>query len=286
MGGTRWRSSGPEFVAKKAFVASVCPLRKTAAMRSLTNSALLSWLLVASALAAGCSTSEPLVGSSDAQPETSTPTPDSESPDSTLPDSEVPDSSPPDSESPDSTASDGGVKVWLDGSTGFELTVSGGLPNPGDAGLCTGFTETWKYDVASRKITRTGCYRSAPVDAAVVLTPASAAELITHISSLMAEHATSSCGADAPDEVLTVLGPASTRRSFSSDFYSGCDSGPPYSDVVAPFIDDIALSLFQDFVDGYFAACNSVDGGPPDTTRATCVTGVGDAGVPDASDGG
>lgn len=240
------------------------------------NSGLLSLLLVSSALSGGCSSSSAAVDGSDAQADGSEPALDGASPDSESP----ADSGPADG----GPVADGGQGVWLASSTGFELSESGGFQAPpSDAGPCSGFAQTFKYDVSSRKLLRGGCSGSQPLDAAVVLTAASAADLVTHLSSLTAIGPSSSCGADAPDEVLTVVGPVGTRRSYSSDFYSGCagvDAGGQQ------FISFGALGTFISYVNGFFVACQAADGGVPDTSKATCVTVVGDGGAGDASDGG
>jgi hypothetical protein len=231
-------------------------------MRSPRNAGLFSSILVASALTGGCSATAAVVAANDAEPGDSAPQADAELPTDS--------GSPADRTTPEAAPlPDGGSGVWLADSTGFELTRSGGFvpPPPPDASACSGSTETWKYDARSRTITRTGCSGARPLDAAVVLTPASAAELVAQVSSLTPEGPTSSCGADAPDEVLTVIGPAG-RRSYASDFYSGCGLVDAGDGQFLPFE---ALNTFIGYVGGFFTACTSADGGPPDTTRATCV---------------
>jgi hypothetical protein len=232
-------------------------------MATPRNAGLLSLVLVASALTGGCSSTAAVVAANDAEPGDSASQGDAELPTDS--------GSPSDSgTTPDAAPlADGGSGVWLADSRGFEVTRSGGFvaPPPPDASSCSGATETWKYDATSRTITRTGCSGARPLDAAVVLTPASAAELVAQVSSLTPTGPTSSCGADAPDEALTVIGPAG-RRSYASDFYSGCgfvDAGD------GQFLSFEALGTFIGYVDGFFTACTSADGGPPDTTRATCV---------------
>src|SRR5882672_12300005 len=130
-------------------------------MRStFQNSGLLSLLLVSSGLAGGCSSTSAAVDGNDAQPDGSQPVPDSASPDS----EPSADSAPADS----GPVADGGQGVWLANSTGFELSESGGFQGPpSDAAACSGFAQTFKYDVSSRKLVRAGCNGSRPLDAAV-----------------------------------------------------------------------------------------------------------------------
>jgi hypothetical protein len=176
---------------------------------------------------------------------------------------------------PDSGASSDGQDVWRADSTGFELTAMfgfGGIVPPPDGAPCTGSTATWKYDVASHEITRMGCSLGQSLDGVVLLAPSSVPDLVASLTSLKAEGPTSSCGADAPTEVLTVLGP-STPRSYTSGFYSGCTSGQG----TPPFVDFQALDLVQERADGYFAACTPVDGVPPADAGATCVVATGSA---------
>jgi hypothetical protein len=159
---------------------------------------------------------------------------------------------------------DGG-SVWSAGSTGFVLSESGGfVAPPPDGSPCTAPTKTWTYDVASRTITRTGCSTfGQPQDATA------AAQLVALVTTLTAKGPSMTCGADFPDESITILGPGAAQRKYDSDFYSapGCNvtTGTP---LFVAFED---LGMVINAVDGFFDACKA-DGGATDA-GATCVTG-------------
>jgi hypothetical protein len=179
----------------------------------------------------------------------------------------------------DAIVADAGPDVWRTDSTGFELSVSGGLPNASGASDCSGNAYTWQYDAPSRVLARTGCAGGVRVAAAVALTLASDDELEARLSELKSTGPRDgACGADAPDIVLTVLGPASSRRSYDSDFYSGCQG---FDAGGLLFVRDSDLELLQQDLFGFVAACRG-DGGVTDA-GASCVNAAGDAGPDGAS---
>jgi hypothetical protein len=246
-------------------------------------------LLVASVLCGACSSTSPVA-------ETKTVPPGAQA---TASNNE----SPPSGTSPaDSTPTpDDGPSVWLPNSTGFELTETGNGPAvlPAEGSRCPDLTARWKYDVTSRNLTATGCDELTfkPFEDIVVLTPASAADLVVQISSLTSEALApaSACGTDGDEQTLTVINPGGPS-SYTSDFDSNCPNAPA---VPGPFVPSDALQTFTGYVDDYESACRSTDGGPPDSSRATCVTPIaypvvdGSApdgspatDAPDASDGG
>ena len=179
----------------------------------------------------------------------------------------------------DAIVTDAGSDVWRTDSTGFELSVNGGLPNGSDASNCSGNAYTWRYDAPSRVLTRTGGADGVLVAGAVALTPASDAELEARLRALKSTGPLDGgCGADAPEMVLTVLGPASSQRSYDSDFYSGCQG---FDAGGLLFVRDFDLELLQQDLFGFVAACRG-DGGVTDA-GASCVNAAGDAGPDGAS---
>ncbi len=232
----------------------------------------LSSILIASALGA-CSSSSALPDKGDAQgddvqPFDAQPTGDA-GPDDAQP---VHDAQPIEDAPDAGPAGDGGASVWSADSTGFEVTESGGfIAPPPDGSPCTGASQSWSYDVASRRLRRTGCLSGQPRDAAVDLTPTSAAQLVAVLSSLRTKGPNTSCGADAPDDVLIIFGPGDAgERIYRSDFYSapGCGTGAP-----GPFIAFDDLGSFIGDVDAFFAACAPDGGAGAADAGATCVTG-------------
>jgi hypothetical protein len=156
-------------------------------------------------------------------------------------------------EAVDVPASDGGTDVWRADSTGFTLTQSGGSPDyfsfDGAPPLCAGFMETWTFDAASRTLARAGCKGGAPVEGTVVLTPASAADLVAGISKLVPEPASSNCAEDAANAVLVINGSvAGSRRSYGSDYFSGCEDADAgiMAYVAHAALDDLAALLNGD----------------------------------------
>jgi hypothetical protein len=187
-----------------------------------------------------------------------------------------PDGTPSDGMAPD--ANDGGV--WAPDSTGFTLVSSGGLPGPSDAG-CPGNDGTFQYDVATRVLAHTGCIGGRHVEASVNLDGASAAELASSLSGLTAHGPTSSCGADAPNVVLTVLGAGNAKRDYFSDFYSGCTG---FDAGAGPFVDFVALEGIVAQLGGYLSACPPLPSGTGSgDAGATCVSPSGDGGTADAA---
>lgn len=163
---------------------------------------------------------------------------------------------------------DGG-SVWSAGSTGFVISVSGGLvAPPPDGSPCTTSSRTWTYDAASRTIVRAGCLGGRAQDATVVLTSTAAAQLAAAVSTLTAKGPSTTCGADFPDESITILGPGAARKKYDSDFYSapGCTVA-----TGGPYVAYQDLGTVIDAVDRFFDACTA-DGGATDA-GATCVTG-------------
>jgi hypothetical protein len=147
----------------------------------------------------------------------------------------------------------GGTSVWATDSTGFELTVSGGLSAVApDASACSG-SRTWTYEVASRTIARTGCFLGAAQDATVTLSPAASTQLVALVSTLTARGPSMSCGADFPDESITILGPGAAQKKYDSDFYSapGCNG----TTGTGPFVAYQDLDTVINAVDGFFGAC-------------------------------
>jgi hypothetical protein len=247
-------------------------------MSNLRNASSLALLLVVSVPGAACSTNNP-AGASDAQPTDDVQVPgdeqapeEAEAPD-TGPTDANPDVSSPDATRPDAMIPDAGSAVWRGDSSGFELTVSeGGFF---DGSNCS--ARTWHYDAASRALTRKGC--SPGLDAAVVLTPASASELAARLSALTAAGPSGTCTADAPILGLTVLGPGAAQSQYGSDIYSNCPSLVDAGIIAAGitlFVPYTALEALDTDLEGYAAACKA-DGGTADA-GAACVTGIGDAG--------
>jgi hypothetical protein len=157
---------------------------------------------------------------------------------------------------------DGG-SVWSAGSTGFVIRVSGGFAPPPDGSPCT-----WTYGASSRTIVRAGCLGSHAQDATVVLTSTAAAQLAAAVSTLTAKGPSTTCGADFPDESITILGPGAAQKKYDSDFYSA----PGYTVATGgPYVAYQDLDTVIDAVDGFFDACTA-DGGANDA-GATCVTG-------------
>ncbi len=78
-----------------------------------------------------------------------------------------------------------------------------------------------------------------------------------------------SCGADFPDESITIIGPGAAQKKYDSDFYSapGCNG----TTGTGPFVAYQDLDTVINAVDGFFGACTA-DGGTTDA-GATCVTG-------------
>jgi hypothetical protein len=244
-------------------------------MGSFHSGLRLSSILIASALGA-CSSSSALPDKGDAQDDEGQPM-DAQFPEDAQPGADaqpVHDAQPiEDVYGPDGgPVGDGGASVWSANSTGFEVTESGGLlAPPPDGSPCTGTSQTWIYNAMSRQITRTGCLSGQPRDATVVLTPSSAAQLVAALSSLKTKGPNTSCGADAPDDVLIVFGAGDAgQQVYRSDFYSapGCGNGAP-----GPFIafDDLG-KLIAD-VDAFFAACSPDGGAGAADAGASCVTG-------------
>jgi hypothetical protein len=118
--------------------------------------------------------------------------------------------------------------VWSSGS-GFELTVRGGLVlTPADAG-CPSADRTHEFSVADKTLTQRGCVEFSSVDRVVHLTDAQVDSILANLSS-MRTTCDKTCGADAPEMVLTVHEPAGDRV-FNSNFYGGCEGSslrPPF----------------------------------------------------------
>jgi hypothetical protein len=154
--------------------------------------------------------------------------------------------------------------VWLADSTGFEVTVAGGfgVEFP-DGSVCSSPTATWRYVAASRALTVSGCANGQLLEAAVILTAASASDLVARLSSLRSKGPLSNvCPQDAADETLTILDPAGNKRTFASDTYS--DSHCSYS-VPGPYVAETDLSALEDVLSGYATASQPPDaGGGPD----------------------
>ena len=243
----------------------------------------ISSILLPLALAGACSSSSnpettPDVSPGDAQPEG-----DAEPQADAQPTGDA-DTGAPHDGGPDGALPDAGAPVWLADSIGFELTSSGGLlPAPVDAAACNGNSVLWHYDAASRTLARTGCTVGQTLAATVTLTPAAAGDVVARLSALTAHGATpGACGADAPDVVLTVLGPGGSPTSYDGDFYSGCagfDAGGRL------FVSFANLEDLQSHLNDYAAAC-TVDAGSPTDAGATCVARPADGGPVDASAGG
>jgi hypothetical protein len=126
----------------------------------------------------------------------------------------------------DGLSDGGGTSVWSADSTGFVLSVSGGFVAAApDGSACTGSSRTWTYDAAARTIARTGCVFGQPQDATVTLSSPAAAQLVALVSTLTARGPSNTCGADFPDESITILGPGAAQKKYDSDFYSapGCN---------------------------------------------------------------
>jgi hypothetical protein len=80
-----------------------------------------------------------------------------------------------------------------------------------------------------------------------------------------------------------VISPGGSS-SYNSDWDADCPNAPAGA---GPFVPWLALQTFTGYVDDYFSACKSTDGGPPDSALATCVTAIAypvvDGSAPDAS---
>jgi hypothetical protein len=184
---------------------------------------------------------------------------------------------------PSDASPDGGTSIWSSAATGFEIDSSGGgpAPPPSDADVCVGDSETIAYDVASRSLERRGCAEGKRLDASVVLAPGSVDALVARLTAIHAKgpQRAGSCGADAPEVTLFVLGADGGRAGYNSDFYSGCtftvDAGGP------PFVTFNDVEDLSEILDGYLAACDP-DGGVLDA-GASCVGLLDDA---SAGDGG
>jgi hypothetical protein len=177
-------------------------------------------------------------------------------------------------------APDSGPLVWRTNSTSFELTLTGNgdgflySDNLSTPSACQGWKATWKYEAASRTLTRTACSYGTSIGGTVVLTAASEATVLAGLSRLVpASPGEGACGADGPAELLTVDDDAGAQRAYASAVYVGC----PGSDAGA------YLEVFEDFsalanlVNGYYAACETADGGMADV-GATCTPSGDDAG--------
>jgi hypothetical protein len=167
-----------------------------------------------------------------------------------------------------------GASVWSSTATGFELTSSGGfVPADPDGSVCHGYTTTWRYDVATRRLSRAGCAGGQPIDLTVVLTPTSASDLAADLSQLKAKGPkVNQCGADYPEVTFTVLEPGGVSTSYDSDFYSGCafeDAGG------RTFIAYQDLGALEGMLYAYSKACPGPDGGTSADAGATCAADAG-----------
>jgi hypothetical protein len=158
-----------------------------------------------------------------------------------------------------------GATIWSAASTGFEIDSTGGLVvGLPDGSTCTVPTQKYVYDVASRELARTSCFVGQPPDATVILSPSSAAQLVAVLSGLTSKGRLPSgeCGADAPAEVLTILGPDAGTNRYDSDFYTGCagDQTP------GPYVDHMALDVLISDLYMFVAGCGTAD------AAANCVT--------------
>jgi hypothetical protein len=169
--------------------------------------------------------------------------------------------------------SDAETPVWRSDSTSFELTESGnGDPfsseEYSDASACTGHAATWRFEAASRTLTRAGCFYGALAPRSVVLTPAEVAEVVTRLSALVPSAPGSGCGADGPAETLTIDNSGGATRSYASGAYLACGSAAPNGAFLA-YLDGL-LDL-ESLVNGYVESCDATDGG-------ACGRLTGDAG--------
>ena len=138
-------------------------------------------------------------------------------------------------------------------------------PPPPDAG-CTVTNTHYGFSFANRTLTEDGCdaYKG-HFGYVVHLTQAGLDSVVAGVSAL---HSTCklTCGADAPNETLTIqsAGPAVV---YTSNFYAGCSyTTPPLS---PPFISYEDLWSFVDQLNKFVAdACDPVDAGG--TTLGTC----------------
>jgi hypothetical protein len=166
-----------------------------------------------------------------------------------------------------SQPSDAGTTVWQADSTGFELAASGGAPDYGPDGAVCDYSVTWRYDSASRTLTRTGQSECRMVDVAVGLGPTAAAVLETRLMTLLATY-TGGCGADGAETVFTVLGAAGAQHSYPDTLYARClglDAGP------GPFVDDNAIAELASLLDGFLDACKNADGGAAVDAGVVCM---------------
>jgi hypothetical protein len=283
--GTHRHAPVHAMLAKRALARTVRGLLLLWSMSNLRDGSRLVFLLAMAVPGAACSTNN-RAGAPDAQPTQVVSGPDdAQAPDVQFPeDAEVPDAGPtdatPDASNPDASNPDAGSAIWRADSTGFELTVSGG--GFFDGSNCS--ARTWHYDAASRALTRKGC--SPALDAAVVLTPASASELAARLSALQAKGSSGICYADAAIIGLTVLGPGTAQSRYGSDIYSDCPSLVDAGIIAAGitlFVSNGALEDLDTDLAGYAAVCRA-DGGAPGDAGAACVTEIGDAG-PDGAPG-
>jgi len=156
-----------------------------------------------------------------------------------------------------SQPSDAGTTVWQADSTGFELAASGGAPDYGPDGAICVYSVAWRFDSASRTLTRAGQSACQTADAAVALGPTATAALEAQLTKLLATY-TGGCGADGAETVFTVLGAAGVQHSYSDTLYAGC---PGFDAGAGPFVDDEAIVELTSLLDGFLDACKNADGG-------------------------
>jgi hypothetical protein len=166
-----------------------------------------------------------------------------------------------------SQPSDAGTTVWQADSTGFELVSSGGAPDYGPDGAVCAYSVTWRFDSASRTLTRTGQSACQTADAAVALGPTAAAVLETRLTTLLATP-TGGCGADGAETVFTVLGAAGAQHSYPGTTYAAC---PGLDAGAGPFVDDNAIAELTSLLDGFLDACKNADGGAPVDAGVVCM---------------
>jgi hypothetical protein len=154
--------------------------------------------------------------------------------------------------------------AWTASATGFLLTASGGLPPPpADVG-CRGNDVQHRYIANARTLTQTGCVQPRPLARTVDLSDADFSQVDSALARLMTTCETT-CGADAPDTILTVYSGSTETRTFQSNFYAGC----PGASIPPPYIRFFDLHDFRALLQRIVAdACDSPEAGAPEA--GTC----------------
>ena len=150
------------------------------------------------------------------------------------------------------------VPIWTQQSQGFEIASSGGYvePPPSDAGCANTYTN-YGFSLANRTLTEDGCNYKGRFGYGVHLTQAGLDSVVAALSVLHST-CTLGCGADAPDETLTLQS-AGAAVLYNGSFYAGCSYTTPLS---PPFIHYDDLWSFETQLQELITdACNPTDAG-------------------------